>query len=467
MSNLFKKASGTAVFALTSLLAAGLSSCSKNDDNIAGGVTDIGNSVASGIVVTEANTAAAHARIVAYYDNWDQTAIEDSVEVFADENGMFSLTYDSTRKVVLYAQDGTESGFSRIQNGNATVMVGHPRRLESSITAASSGYVRIVGSNEVAAVNADGSFAFDAMPLGKITLSYVAEKPQARFDFMTTVVGDTIKIPSLEKLSQNNSWLTVSDYRYYSGAAYAGIMVNVPEGITVPQNVITPQDTTPQDTTEELSISLELHMDGSDIEAIVYNNDGTVADDVNYVEGISGKGILLEVGQYIEVGEIDPCAGDFTFSIWTNWKGIRDSIFQVIFAERALWSDGTTRFQLVYDFLKSEFVALTDGYNLVSGYSELSKGSIDRGGPMPKETWAHLVLVYESGKLYFYVNGELASPKDGMPFTPKELAKPVPFRIGGSEIRTDTWNGIIDEVRIESTAHSAEWVKAEYEKLAK
>ena len=474
MDTLFKYASGVAL----ALFVAGLTSCSKSDET-AGGVTDIGNSVASGIVVTEANQPAAHARVVAYYDNWDKTAIEDSVEVVADDKGKFELKFDCTRSVVLYAETDSESGLSHIQNkGDALVMVGHPRRLESSVANAKSGYMRIVGSNAVASVGADGSFAFDAMPVGEISLVYVeSEHSQARFNFITTIVGDTVKIPSLEMLEQNDGWLTVSDYHYYSGDTYAGIMVSVPEGIKVPQAEIPPRDTigrdtvgkdtSAKDTIEDLAISLELHMDGSDSEAQVYNNDGSVAVDVNYVDGVSGKAILLEVGQYIGVGEIDPCAGDFTFSIWTNWKGIRDSLYQVIFAERAFWLDGTTRFQLIYDFVKSEFIAVTDGYNLISGYSELSKGSIDRGGVMPKETWAHLVLVYESGKLYFYVNGELASPKDGLTFTPKELAKPVPFRIGGSEVPNDTWNGVIDEVRIESVARSADWVKAEYKKYAK
>ena len=54
-----------------------------------------------------------------------------------------------------------------------------------------------------------------------------------------------------------------------------------------------------------------------------------------------------------------------------------------------------------------------------------------------------------------------------MPFKPKNTAEPMPFRIGGSEVPNDTWNGVIDEVRIESVARSADWVKAEYEKYAK
>ena len=315
--------------------------------------------------------------------------------------------------------------------------------------------------------------------VGEISLVYVAsDQPQARFDFMTSVVGDTLKIPALEELAKNDGWLTISDYHYYSGAAYGGIMVNVPDGISVPQDTATPEpvvpdttakDTTAVDTTEELAISLNLHMDGSDSVAKVYNNDGSVADSVNYVEGVSGKGILLKVGQFVEVGDIDPCAGDFTMSAWTKWSGYRgDGIYQLLFAEREDWMTGLSRFQLQYEFMTSSFVAVGDGMDLSGyGYAWLAKGNVERGGTLPMNEWSLLVLVNEGGKLYFYINGELVSNKAGVLFTPKEVAAPLPFRIGGSEVPNDTWNGAIDEVKIESVARSAEWVKAEYEKYAK
>jgi hypothetical protein len=478
MHSLFKNASGIALWAF---LLVTLSSCSK-DEGVAGGVTDIGNSIASGIVVTETNVPAAHARVVVYYDDWDKTSIEDSVEAFADENGHFRLSYDSSRAAVLFAEnENGAAGLSRMNNDDAFIMVGHPRRLESSIASVNSGYMRIVGSNEMVAVNADGSFAFDAIPVGDISLVYVAgEQSQARFNFMTTVVSDTLKIPALEKLEKNVDWLTISDFRYYSGAAFGGIMVSVPDNIVVPEKAVimkdslasdsTVKDTVAKDTAtldtvdKQPAILMELHLDG---DAKVYNNDGSLADSVDYVEGISGKGIKLQVGQYINVGEIDPCVGDFTLSAWTKWNGFRgDGIYQVLFSERNLWTDGTSRFQLIYDFTMSSFVALSDGVDQ-AGYSWLCMGSIDRGGVMPKGSWAHLALVYENGKFYFYVNGELASVKDGVPFTPKDLPSPAPFRIGGTETANDTWNGVIDEVRIESVAHNADWVKAEYEKFAK
>jgi hypothetical protein len=486
MKHLFKNASGLAVLALVAL---GVTSCSKEKD-VAGGVTDIGNSVAEGLVVTEANQPVAYARVVAYYDGWDKTSIEDSVEVQADENGKFSLKYDSTHAVVLYAETDDKSGLSRMENTEgALVMVGHPRRLESSIADAHSGYVRIVGSNETARVKSDGSFAFDAMPVGEISLVYVAdEQPKARFNFMTTVMGDTLKIPELEELDQNDGWLTISDYRYYSGAAYGGIMVSVPEDIKVPEKTVVPadtvakdttvKDTTAKDTTEkdtieinppkDPAISLELHLDGKDRDAKVYDNDGSVADSVNYVDGVSGKGILLKVGQYIEVGQIDLCVSDFTMSAWTKWGGYRgDGIYQILFAERLNWDKGLSRFQLQYEIMTSSITAVGDGTDLAGyGYAWLSKGNVERGGKLPMNEWAHVALVYESGKLYFYINGKLVSAKEGVSFDPKEVEN-MPLRIGGSEIANDTWNGAIDEVRLESVAHNAEWVKAEYEKYAK
>ena len=97
----------------------------------------------------------------------------------------------------------------------------------------------------------------------------------------------------------------------------------------------------------------------------------------------------------------------------------------------------------------------------------LSKGNTERGGVLPPNEWANLTLVFENGKMFLYVNGELASLAEGVAFTPKEIAGPIPFRIGGSEVANDTWNGAIDEVFIESVAHDAEWVKAQYEKYAK
>ena len=117
-------------------------------------------------------------------------------------------------------------------------------------------------------------------------------------------------------------------------------------------------------------------------------------------------------------------------------------------------------FQSFLEFMTSSFVAVGDGMDLSGyGYAWLAKGNVERGGTLPMNEWSLLVLVNEGGKLYFYINGELVSNKAGVPFTPKEVAAPLPFRIGGSEVPNDTWNGAIDEVKIESVARSAVYYK--------
>ena len=103
---------------------------------------------------------------------------------------------------------------------------------------------------------------------------------------------------------------------------------------------------------------------------------------------------------------------------------------------------------------------------VVSNGLDMATGHVWLGG-LTTNTWTFLTLKYKDGKLFFYVNGELASNPMGVVFVPKEVAEPVPFRIGGTELAYDTWNGAIDEVTIDMFARSDEWIKAEYEKFAK
>ncbi len=45
---------------------------------------------------------------------------------------------------------------------------------------------------------------------------------------------------------------------------------------------------------------------------------------------------------------------------------------------------------------------------------------------------------------------------------PNKLNRSVPFRIGGNEIETETWNGAISHVTVETRARSPEWIMALY-----
>ena len=376
----------------------------------------------------------------------------------------------------------------------------------ASVKGKNSGFMRVVGSGEKALLDENGAFSFGAVPPGDISLVFVdQEKPQARIDFFTAGSANGVAIPPLDMWSANKNWLTISDPRYYNGS-FGGISVYVPEGFVVPEepkpDTTKPEPETPIDTAENLAIQVELHMDG---DALVYNNDMSVASNVNYVEGISGQGILLSDGQFIDLGYIDPCAG-FTLAVWTKWNGFREvqnmgfqgggypgdssqvpfqggnypgayqgpygayqnvpyqtGTYQILVSQRSYWSDSTSRFQVQYDWTSRAITAVSNGLDLNTGYAWLVKADTEFGGMLPTNEWTFLTLVYKGGLLYFYVNAQLVSANVGVPFVPKDVVTPVPFRVGGSELPTDTWNGVLDEFRLESVARGEEWIRAQYE----
>lgn len=494
-------------------LSAGLVACSDSStpNDVAGGVTDIGNSLAyTGQVVDANGVGVVSARVVAYYDSWDNVSALDSVVTVTDANGKFEIKVDSGATFVLYASHDNECGFSKLDPASSSqdITIGSRTSITSSVKGKNSGFMRVVGSGEKALLDENGAFSFGAVPPGDISLVFVdQEKPQARIDFFTAGSANGVAIPPLDMWSANKNWLTISDPRYYTDRTYGGISVYVPEGFVVPEepkpDTTKPEPETPNDTVENLAIQVELHMDG---DAKVYNSDLTVATDVNYVEGISGQGILLSDGQFIDLGYIDPCAGDFTLAVWTKWNGFREvqnmgfqgggypgdssqvpfqggnypgayqgpygayqnvpyqtGTYQILVSQRSYWSDSTSRFQVQYDWTSRAITAVSNGLDLNTGYAWLVKADTEFGGMLPTNEWTFLTLVYKGGLLYFYVNAQLVSANVGVPFVPKDVVTPVPFRVGGSELPTDTWNGVLDEFRLESVARGEKWIRAQYE----
>lgn len=442
-------------FASALILCAIFLACS--DDKVAGGVTDIENSVAEGVVVSEAGDAIIGARVIAYYDNWESSQSDrDSIETVTDKNGNFSVFVDSTQSIILYAEYGENSGLYNALSNENRLVVGAPRKLQSKIAHANSGYMRIVGKNNIAQINAKGEFAFDSLPIGDISLVYVAsDVPRAHFDFSSAKSNSSsLVIPTLENLEENNGWLTVSDYRYYKDSAFGGIYVNVPENIIVP---VEPE------IVADSSINILLKMDCSEI---VYDNDSTLAANVEYVEGIVDSAIMLKPGQFIELDSLDPCANDFTLSLWTKWEG-PNGRHQILFSQRAYWSDSTSRIQWHYENYNGWFTVMKSmpgyPYGVYFGDSSI----------VPIGEWTHLALVSKDNMVSMFVNGNIVSfEEDGeiltaKEFVPNNLNRAVPFRIGGDEIFEETWNGAIDEVKIENVAQSAETIKAYYESYKK
>ncbi|MCQ2097662.1 MAG: hypothetical protein MJY87_06945 [Fibrobacter sp.] len=493
-----------------SALLLSLVACSSDSRDVAGGVTDIGNSVASGVVLDVAGTPVKGARVVAYYDSWMQDSIKDSTETLSDENGRYELMVDSSANYVLYASAGSDCGFASAaagsqsgaadsslagtagssQAGAAAVITVGPRKTYSGrIANRSTGSVRIVGSNATTALDSDGYFFFKDMPSGDITIVYTdSENPegdellQARVEFTTYGSRVAFVLPVLNFYQEDRSWLVTDRGSYYE-EGNEGVRIFAPdnEGWVIPPAGSSSSDGSGLDSSSSDGTSLDssavgcaqgdcagttlayLGMDGTEV---VYDNDSTLAASVEYVEGVSGKAIRLKPGQFIDLDSLDPCAGDFTISLWTKWEGPNGE-HQILASQRAYWSDSTSRFQWHFESARGKFMVLKSQPAVPEGFA-FGDSSI-----VPVGEWANLVLVSENHMVSMYVNGVVVEMQDAegnvvtaKEFVPNELDRKVPLRIGGNEIDTETWNGAIDEVVVENVAHSAEWILEKF-KMAK
>lgn len=436
-----------------------LLACSSGDD-VAGGVTDIGNSVAempdtlrySGVVHDLQGRAVPAARVVAYLDNSKE--IVDSLETIADSTGFFKLGPIP----MLQARDAwprfyaESKGLSGLRGDGLsdvrldTICIGSRKTVSGKIAGATSGYMRVLGTRLRSPVSEDGSFAFDSIPAGyRMDLVFMQnDSAIAQFEFTALESKDSLKLP---ELSVNGEWLTSNDMpviaEYYSFHYYLPDYYYLPNGYGNPE------------------IKKVLHMDGG---VKVLSHDSSVADNINYVDGVSGKAVLLEPGQFIDLDTLDPTGGDFTLSLWTKWNGPNGE-HQVLFSQRDYWSDSTSRFQWHYEVNSGTFAVMKS----MPGSPEAVYFGDSTSVPVGE--WAFLVLVSKNHKVSMYVNGEpiAIAGSDGTEFAgefvPNELNRNVPFRIGGDEIETETWNGALDEIWVESIARSPEWIEVMYEQL--
>ncbi|MCF0215487.1 MAG: hypothetical protein HUK21_03325 [Fibrobacteraceae bacterium] len=507
-------------------------SCSSNDD-VAGGVTDIGNSVAyEGRVVDGSGAAVPMARVVAYYDSWNQTHIQDSVVSQTDEEGNYEIKVDSGKAVVLYASKGKECGLAK---DGKEIRIGETKVFSAHIEGIRSGSVRVVGTDSIVKLDNDGYFIYYDLPQGDISLVYINDEPEARLEFSMNTSKDIIVLPALEILEENEDWITVSDYRYYQGEAIDGIKIQVPENVVVPQEPedplkeaqpytitlpkvsttvyqlmvpiklsrssykadsvaildnegkplvydieegekdlvawvkidsltkkdtaltvnIVPRPVAHKPTTDSLTTMAWLPIDGTENLHDGYSSsEASISDS----EGLFGKGVLLGKGQSIDLGTIDPCAGDFTISLWTKWGGMNGE-HQILVSQRDSWEDSLSRFQWHFEGHDwKQFLVMNSSFD--QGIPKIA--IFDGDSIVPVGQWSYLTLTYRSGYISMHVNGERVQNKED-PFEPNELENEVSFRIGGNEIPTESWNGPIDAIRIESVARPLEWIKATYE----
>ncbi len=561
----------SSVFGLTFSLVAALIACSDSgsSNDVAGGVTDIGNSIAyTGRVIDGSGKAVASARVVAYYDGWTLPGVRDSVETVALEDGSFELNLDSAAEFVLYASSGDNCGYvlpeiHQADSEPSVITIGGRKNYSSHIGGRHTGSVRVVGSNISAELDDEGFFSFADMPPGDVMVVYTDSSDgadlQSRLVFTTVGDESELVLPELTFLENDTSWLTVASSKYYGNSGFDGVKVleptseawtgpkEEPDSVVVekPQQKI--QVPMPKvsgsldgfvipvkldlgafsdsvkysdvavvlqsgDSTLKLSSEVEfwgkrkallwvrlagnvtdadslvlsviedpllsdsissmkevlqhdgvitnLHLNG---DAKVLSYDSTPATSVKDSVGLWGNGLTLKPGQFIDLDTLNPTGGDFTISLWTKWKG-PNGHHQILVSQRAYWSDSTSRFQWHYEGMEGWFTAMKS----MPGYPY----AVYFGDSIPVGQWVNLVLVSRDHMLSMYVDGEVlyTSEEDGSvvseyEFIPNELNQNVPFRIGGNEVDEETWNGTIDEIRIETIARDAEWIRAQYEAM--
>lgn len=376
-----------------------LCSCSEGKGDVAGGITDIDHSITlAGRVVDDAGNAVAAARVVAYIDN--SISVVDSIETVSDKQGKYELVVSDSvgDLVMLYAEAESLCALAnpKFQENN-DLQISKKKSLKGNIDGAESGYVRIKGTSLTAKISKDGSFDFAGVPSSEgLVLQYVQDDAAiASYSISTADSSDAIILPTF--------------------------------------------------------IEKHLSMDGGEM---VYDNDSTLAENVEYVDGISGKAILLKPGQFIDLGTLDPTSGDFTISLWTKWNGVNEN-HQILVAQRSYWSDSTSKFQWHFDHTNGVFAVMK------SAPKEPVEITFGDSSIVPVGEWCFLTLVSRDHQVSMFVNGEQVG--ETSEFTANQLDASVPFRIGGDEISTETWDGAIDEVQIESVARDAEWIKSAWQ----
>lgn len=100
--------------------------------------------------------------------------------------------------------------------------------------------------------------------------------------------------------------------------------------------------------------------------------------------------------------------------------------------------------------------------NFVDGAGTNLDGIYTDSSPYSDNEWHHLVTQRNNTKLLMYIDGVLIEEKDRTPFNYSAIQCEIGRRIGQND---RFYTGLMDEVRLTTTIHSADWVKTEYNSI--
>jgi len=82
------------------------------------------------------------------------------------------------------------------------------------------------------------------------------------------------------------------------------------------------------------------------------------------------------------------------------------------------------------------------------------------GGTVPANNWTHVAAVFDNGKSYHYIDGELVASRDDSATFPTMGTSDTDFRIGSDSAYNFSPVGAIDEVRIWNVARTQAQIRA-------
>lgn len=170
----------------------------------------------------------------------------------------------------------------------------------------------------------------------------------------------------------------------------------------------------------------------------------------NNVNGMVGKAILFDGNDdHITVGKLN-ITDNYSLSCWIRSSDFTEAARRLIWKEYSytLWYDAQGKGVRVEHFTFQDSVVIWRGI-----YQDNS-----RLIPLDTAVWYHLAGTYDGDKIRLYINGDLADSTKTIgkyPVFSNEL-----LSIGGR--KGEYVKGIMDEVRIENRARSADWIKLSY-----
>lgn len=488
-----------------------------SDKRNAGGVTDIGNSIAGKIFLSDGVTPAVNARVVAYEDSWKNIRIADSVVAFSDSSGSFVLENVESGMRILYAGKAGENVLLNQIEDSMNVVLGSPKTLSGKIFSETDGSVRIVGTSLTEKLNVNGEFSFDSVPPGDISLVYVKKsESRSSFDFSTLDGRSAITLPVLKAFSDTDSVLVVADASLYSDSSFG-----VSFGSSLVTAISVPLESSPTETLRNfvMPVKFDNRIDFSafsepDSFQIVSESGSVQNFEVDYWTPRASQGVLwvrldsLKVGtknvnlyvirrveensfraflpsdsvlaalhlngdaQIHAASDSDKTFGFIGYGTtisagqYVSLDSLNPFAGNFTLSVWALWKGADGTHQILFAKRASADSTIFQWYydNINSAFAVYNVARWDSISSATSAVdslgWNLLSLVSRNDTVSMFVNGTLVGEPVAFPLYKTDIG--IPLRVGGNDVTEESWNGSLDEIRVMNTARSAEWLRMEY-----